>query len=64
MQMIFNSKKKIIPGDRLLLNTKILSFKRGIANCYGEGLVDNKLACSASFTLIFPDYLKQFNKDN
>ena len=57
-------KKKIIPGDRLLLNTKILSLKRGIANCYGEGLVDNKLACSASFTLIFPDYLKQFNKDN
>ena len=29
-----------------------------------EGLVDNKLACSASFTLILPDYLKQFNKDN
>ena len=55
-------KKKIIPGDRLELNTNILSFKRGIATCMGEGLVNNELACKANFTLILPDYIKQFSK--
>lgn len=55
-------KKKIIPGDRLELNTNILSFKRGIATCIGEGLVNNELACKANFTLILPDYIKQFSK--
>ncbi len=55
-------KKKIIPGDRLELNTNILSFKRGIATCTGEGLVNNELACKANFTLILPDYIKQFSK--
>ena len=54
--------KKIIPGDRLELNTNILSFKRGIATCIGEGLVNNELACKANFTLILPDYIKQFSK--
>lgn len=55
-------KKKIVPGDRLEIKTKILSFKRGIAKCFGEGFVDKKITCSADFTLIVPDYLKKFQK--
>ena len=55
-------KKKIVPGDRLEIKSKIISFKRGIAKCFGEGFVDKKLACSANFTLILPDYLKKFEK--
>ena len=47
--------KKILPGERLNINTKILTFKRGIAKCYGEGLVDKQLACKASFTLVLTD---------
>lgn len=47
--------KKILPGDRLNITTKIISFKRGLAKCYGEGSVDNKIVCKASFTLVLTD---------
>ena len=47
--------KKILPRERLNINTKILSFKRGIAKCYGEGIVNKQLACKASFTLVLTD---------
>ena len=47
--------KKILPGDRLYINTKILTFKRGIAKCYGEGKVKEQIACKASFTLVLTD---------
>jgi 3-hydroxyacyl-[acyl-carrier-protein] dehydratase len=47
--------KKILPGERLNISTKILSFKRGIAKCYGEGTVNKQLACKASFTLVLTD---------
>jgi 3-hydroxyacyl-[acyl-carrier-protein] dehydratase len=55
-------KKKIIPNDKLEMKTKILSFKRGIANCKGDGYVNNDLACSAEFTLILPDKIKSYIK--
>ena len=54
--------KKIIPNDKLEMKTKILSFKRGIANCKGDGYVNNDLACSAEFTLILPDKIKSYIK--
>ncbi len=53
--------KKIIPNDKLEIETKIKSFKRGIAKCEGTGYVDNKLACSAEFTLILPKLIKSYN---
>ena len=34
--------KKIVPGDRLYIETKIKSYKRGIASCEGIGLVKKK----------------------
>ncbi len=50
-------KKKIVPGDKLDLDTKILSFKRGIANCSGIGMVNNIEAFRASFTLVLTDMI-------
>ena len=54
-------KKKIVPGDRLNIKTKLLSFKRGIAQLSGEGHVFDKKACSANFKLILPDQLSKFD---
>tara|TARA_X000000950_G_C13897734_1_gene653605 strand:- start:2645 stop:3112 length:468 start_codon:yes stop_codon:yes gene_type:complete len=53
--------KKILPGNRLEIDTKILSFKRGIANCEGIGKVNNELACKADFNLILPEEIKKYN---
>jgi len=47
--------KKVLPGDRFLISTKILTFKRGLAKCYGEGRVNDKIVCKASFTLVLTD---------
>jgi len=52
--------KKIIPGDRLYIDTKIKSYKRGIASCEGVGLVQKKIVCKAEFNLILPEEIKKY----
>ena len=54
--------KKIIPGDRLNMYTKLNSWKRGIGICSGYGEVKGKLACKADFTLLLPDLFNQYIK--
>ena len=53
--------KKIIPNSRLYIETKIKSFKRGLAICEGIGLVNKEIACKAEFALILPDEIKKYN---
>ena len=53
--------KKILPGSRLFIDTKIKSFKRGIAVCEGVGLIEDSLACKAEFNLILPEEIKKYN---
>ena len=53
--------KKIIPNDKLYIETKIKSFKRGIAICEGKGFIQNKMACKAEFNLILPEEIKKYN---
>ena len=44
--------KKIVPGDKLIIKTKMNSWKRGIGMCSGVGEVNKSLACKADFTLV------------
>jgi len=53
--------KKIIPNSRLYIETKIKSFKRGLAICEGKGFVQNEMACKAEFNLILPEEIKKYN---
>ena len=53
--------KKIIPDSRLYIETKIKSFKRGLAICEGVGLIQNEIACKAEFNLILPEEIKKYN---
>ena len=53
--------KKILPGDRLDIHTKIKSFKRGLAICEGLGLIKNVIACKADFNLVLPEEIKKYN---
>jgi len=48
------------------LKTKIISFKRGLAKCYGEGFVKNNLAIKSEFMLILTDQILKYttNKKN
>ena len=53
--------KKIVPNSRLHIETKIRSFKRGLAVCEGVGLVEKKTVCKAEFNLILPEEIKKYN---
>jgi|TARA_Y100000310_G_scaffold123021_1_gene121779 3-hydroxyacyl-[acyl-carrier-protein] dehydratase len=46
--------KKILPGDKLKIFSKLTSWKRGLIKFDAEGFVENKKTCRASFTLIIP----------
>ena len=53
--------KKIVPNTKFEIDTKILSFKRGMAHCKGFGSINQEIACKADFTLILPDVIKSYN---
>ena len=55
-------KKKIIPGDRLQIKTKLNFWKRGIGKCSGTGYVKDKLACKADFDIVMPNLITNIPK--
>ena len=55
-----NFKKKIVPKDKLFIETRINSLNRGMAQCSGIGKVKNKVACSAEFTVVLPHIINYY----
>ena len=56
-------KREILPGEKLDIQTKVLSWKRGICKGIGKGFVAGKIACEAEMTITIPDILdKNFPK--
>ena len=53
--------KKIVPNNRLHIETRVKSIKRGMATCQGTGIVENEIACKADFNLILPDEIKKYS---
>jgi len=52
--------RKIVPGDRLDLETQLLSWRRGLGRCSGTGSVNGETACRAEFTIVMPDLLDRY----
>lgn len=53
-------RRKVLPGERFDIETRMLSFKRGIGTCEGKGSVNGELACQAGFSLVVPSILETF----
>ncbi len=53
-------KKEVLPGDKLVIETNVLSWKRGIAIGKGVGYTNDEIAVEADMTISIPDLLKQF----
>lgn len=53
-------KRKIVPGETLIIHAKLNSFRRGIATGSANSFVGDQLACSADFVVAVPDVLDQF----
>ena len=52
--------RKVVPGDRLNMDTKLVSFKRGVSRSTGFGSVNGELTCKADFTLILPHIMDEY----
>lgn len=52
--------RKIVSGDRLDIETRLLSWKRGVGSCSGTGSVNGEIACRADFTIVMPDVLNEY----
>jgi len=52
-------KRKIVPGETLLINATLSSFRRGIAVGRAASFVDGGPACSAEFVVAVPSILNQ-----
>jgi 3-hydroxyacyl-[acyl-carrier-protein] dehydratase len=53
-------RKEVIPGDRLVIETEVISYKRGIAKGRGIAYTDGDIACEADMLIAIPDILAQF----
>lgn len=53
-------KRKVLAGDRFEINTRVISFKRGLAKLEGTGTVAGELSCRAEFSLILPEIIEEF----
>ena len=54
-------KKKVTPEyERLDLETKIKSYKRGLAQCSGAAYLNGDLACSGDFVLMLANELDKY----
>ena len=53
-------KRKVLPGDRLYMETEIISFKRGIIRAKGVGTVNGELTCQAEYGLVVPEIIEEF----
>ena len=52
--------KKILPGDRLDIETELLSWKRGMGKCCGAGYVNGEKVCSIDFNIVMPHILEEY----
>ncbi len=48
-------KRKILPGDKFIMTSKLIKYNRGIGVCEAEGQVSKKIACRAKFKIAFPE---------
>lgn len=53
-------KKEVLPGDRLDIETELISWKRGIAIGQGICLVEGEEVSSAKMTITIPEILEKY----
>ncbi len=53
-------KKQILPGDKLVIETKVISWKRGILKGVGVAYTNGTIACEAEMVITIPDILEQY----
>ncbi len=53
-------RRKVVAGDRFDIDTRLLSWRRGVGKCSGIGTVAGEKACEAEFNIVMPDLVNEF----
>jgi 3-hydroxyacyl-[acyl-carrier-protein] dehydratase len=53
-------KRKITPGDVLLIEARLVSVERGVAKGFATSSVNDESACSAEFVVVIPEILERY----
>ena len=53
-------RREIVPGEKLEIETKVLSWKRGLCKGLGKGIVSGEIACEAEMIITIPEILDKF----
>ena len=53
-------RKEVLPGDKLEIETTVISWNRGIAKGTGVGRTNGEVACEAEMLITIPDLLTQY----
>lgn len=53
-------RKEVVPGDKFVIETEVVSWKRGICRGRGVGYTDGEVACEADMTITIPEVLEQY----
>ena len=60
LQHTVRFKKEILPGKKFMIDTKVLSWNRGICKGRGVATVDGEVACEADMLITIPEILEQY----
>ena len=53
-------RKEVLPGDKFIIETEVISWKRGIAKGKGIAYTNGEVACEADMLITIPDILEQY----
>ena len=53
-------KKEIHPGQKLIIESKVISWKRGLCNGLAKGFVNKDLVCEANMVITIPQILSKY----
>jgi 3-hydroxyacyl-[acyl-carrier-protein] dehydratase len=53
-------KKEVLPGEKLVIETEVISWKRGIAIGKGIAYTSGEVACEADMMISIPDILEKY----
>ena len=57
-------RKEVLPGDKFIIETEVISWKRGIAKGKGIAYTNGTIACEAEMVISIPDILEQYLPKN
>jgi 3-hydroxyacyl-[acyl-carrier-protein] dehydratase len=60
LQHLVRFRKEIKPGDKFVIETEVLSWKRGICKGRGVAYTNGEVACEAEMLITIPDILEQY----